>query len=634
MGDRWSYAGTRPVRVGNVSGSYSDPGYQIYRQATRGDVDFLTGDYLAEMNIADHAQAYERGEHDGWEQSAWEGLEMTMEVINEKRIKVIINGGAQNPSGLARKCQQLISKKGYNLKVAYVYGDDLKDHVRSQFEEQKILPDHLDSVNKDVSVADNTLDLLDTKGKPIVSANAYLGARGIVKGLDIGADIIICGRVADASPIIGAAWWWFKWSETKYDQLAGALIAGHLLECSAYVTGANFSGFNEYPPEIFVNLPFPVAEIAADGSSVITKPDGTNGLVNEDSCRSQFLYELQGTIYLNSDVSADTKDIIIRQAGPNRVGISNVRGYPPPPTTKLAIFYHGGYQSQFLANITGYATAEKFKLFEAQVRYFIQLRGYTDKFQFLDFQTIGTPAADPEDQCSSTTYIRVFAQADTKEALHGLLRSIQDHGQQHFAGFHLSLDLRTAVPIPYLAFYPALLPLNDLKEGVSLLSENGEVLRTENTGHPSKYQKLERRDNYETKNPIPLSSFGKTGRVRLGDIAQARSGDKGANINIRFFVRRSEHYPWLQSFLTRAKMQELMGRDWKDSYFIERVEFPNILAVHFVIYGPLGRGVSSARRLDALGKGFAEYVRDKVVEVPETFLEDLPSIKRERLSWL
>lgn len=265
------------------------------RQATEGDVDFITGDYLAEMNLADHAEKLAAGQHDGWEPTAWDGLQQTLDVLNEKRIKVIINGGALNPAGLARKTHALIAEKGYDMKVAYVTGDNLLDEVRTQLETTGKLPSHLDSENTSVTLAESATSLLDTKGKPIVSANAYLGARGILAALRAGADIIICGRVADASPVIGAAWYWHNWSSTSYDELAGALVAGHLIECSAYVTGSNFCAFDEYPLSTFVDLPYGIAKIAGDGTAIITKHPGTNGLVNTDNVIGQFLYELQGS---------------------------------------------------------------------------------------------------------------------------------------------------------------------------------------------------------------------------------------------------------------------------------------------------------------------------------------------------
>lgn len=201
---------------------------------------------------------------------------------------------------------------------------------------------------------------------------------------------------------------------------------------------------------------------------------------------------------------------------------------------------------------------------------------------------------------------------------------------QHYSGFHLSLDMRTALPRSYLAFYPALKAQNELDEGVAILARDGSIAEKGDAGHPSRYQKLEPRANYETADPVDLKTLGDTVQVRLGDVVLARSGDKGANINAGFFVRKESHYPWLKSFLTRAKMQELIGDDWREDFFIERCEFPHLLAVHFVIYGPLGRGVSSCRLLDCLGKGFADYVRDKVVDVPKTIVEDMVGIREQR----
>jgi len=358
--------------------------------------------------------------------------------------------------------------------------------------------------------------------------------------------------------------------------------------------------------------------------------------VNEDNIKCQFLYELQGGIYLNSDVAADTTNIKIEQVPgeKNRVRLSNIKGCPPPPTTKLAVFYHGGYEAQFLVNATGYATREKWQLFEAQNRHALREKGILDQLQLLDFQVLGVPAPNPRTQFSSTTYCRVFVQADSEALIYGLLKAWSEIGMQHFSGFHLSLDLRTALPRSYLAYYPALYQQDCLKEGVAVLSSDGSDAQTADAGHPPAYQKLGPRENFETAHPADLGTWGATRKARLGDICLARSGDKGANINFGLFVRRADQYPWLQSFMTRVRLQELMGDDWQDDFFIERMEFPHIWAVHFVIYGPLGRGVSSCRLLDCLGKGFADYIRDKLVDVPEKFLAEVDAIKQERRAML
>lgn len=171
-----------------------------------------------------------------------------------------------------------------------------------------------------------------------------------------------------------------------------------------------------------------------------------------------------------------------------------------------------------------------------------------------------------------------------------------------------------------MAYYPSLYPQNDLEESVTII--NGETI---SAGHPSAYKDLEKRASYDTTSPTPLSSFGPTKSVPLGDLVLARSGDKGSNLNVGFFVQTPEQYSWFKSFFSLAKFKELMGEDWQEDYWLERVEFPNIYAVHFVIYGILGRGVSGSTRLDSLGKAFADFMRDKVVDVPAKFLDEANS---------
>lgn len=607
-----------------------DPGYQMLRQATLGDVDFVTGDYLAEMNLAENAEAFAEGKHPGYEPTAWDGLQQSVEAIADRQIKVVINGGSINPKGLAKKTLDLLDQKGLQLSVAYVEGDDVLPQMRHMLKTNGDLPQHLDPEGDDIKLARNARDYLDTENKPLVAANAYLGARAIVRGLEVGADIVICGRVADASPVIGAAWYWHSWSDQDYDQLAGTLVAGHLIECSGYVTGGNFAGFTDYPLDLFLDLGYGIAEVSDDGTCVITKHENTKGMVNEDTVSTQFLYELQGDIYLNSDVKAYISDIEVKHVGPDRVKVSGVRGAPPPPTTKLAIFYKGGFQSEILINATGYGTAEKFELQEKQIRFALDKLGITQSIDVLQFQHVGRPVTDPQSQLASTSYLRIFAQATTAAPLLGLVKGWADFQMQHFSGMHLSLDLRTAFPKPFLAFYPALYQQKDLDESVVILGRDGakegadKVVKAD---HPPAYEPLEDRTSYDTRSPINLNDVGITHRARLGDVCLARSGDKGANINFGIFPRRTIRnqelaWDWLRSWLSRARMRELLAEDWRDEYHLERVEFPRIKAVHFVVYGWLGRGVSSASTLDQLGKGFADYVRDKVVDVPGALLED------------
>ncbi|GAB7342429.1 hypothetical protein MBLNU457_g0639t1 [Dothideomycetes sp. NU457] len=612
--------GVRPVRIANCSGYHGDDADEMYKQVTRGDVDFVTGDYLAEVNIANNAEAFANGQHPGYEETAWLGLEQSIDVINQKRIKVAINGGALNPKGLAEKVAELVKQKGYSLKVAYVSGDDLRDQVGSTMpaSKEESLP-HLENINKNVKQTPETyLYARDPSNPPkIVSANAYLGARAIVKALEEGADIVISGRASDASPVIAAAWYWWGWSDTDYDAIAGSLVAGHLIECSAYVTGGNFAGFDRYPVEKFVDPGFPIAEVDRDGTCVITKHPNTGGLVTVDTCRSQLLYELQGNIYLNSDVKAYIDGVTLEEIGEDRVHVHGVKGAPPPPTTKLAIFYKAGWEAQILVNATGYSHERKFELFQQQLHFFMG-KELLESMDVFELQSIGAAQPNPQTQNKSTVYYRIIAQSSKIEDLQRLGLVVRKISLKHFHGFHASNDMRTAIPRPYLAFYPALWPQKDIHEVVHFVDGSGSITSEYPVSPPRNVEDLEQRSSYDTTDPRPFE--GPTRKVRLGDVALGRSGDKGGNLNFGLFVDGQDRWDWLRSYMTIEKVAELLQLEMRDDSSIERVEFPKMHAVHFVVYGILGRGVSSSKRLDGFGKGFVDYFRDKLVDVPESLL--------------
>jgi hypothetical protein len=370
-----------------------------------------------------------------------------------------------------------VRQKGLAIRVAYLEGDDLYPKFGPNMPRSADELQHLDAGNQLVKPAFLTYAFANSeKPVPMVSAHAYLGARGIVDGLRRGADIIICGRVADASPVIAAAWYWHSWTDSDYDRLAGSLIAGHLIECSAYVTGGNFSGFDRYSIDTLVEPGFPIAEIDADGSCVITKHLNTGGMVDVDTVRCQFLYELQGNVYLNSDVSANLDAVVIEQVGKDRlvlcrrvpitvliyimhrVRVSGMRGYPPPPTTKLAVFYPGGFEAQLLLNATGYGTSRKWDLIEKQLRHFIpkEAMNRIDTLEFqrcvillsdlsthtqLETSRIGVPASNPTSQQQSTSYLRIFVAAAEADAVLAVTKAMKDVSLKHFSGTNkLSLE--------------------------------------------------------------------------------------------------------------------------------------------------------------------------------------------------
>lgn len=404
------------------------------------------------MNLANAAEAFRRGENPGWIPSAWDGIEKSIDLLDEKRIKLVINGGCLNPRGLAEKTHQLVAERKLNLKVAYVEGDDLLPRVSTLLNQNAAqrLP-HLDDPNPNVRLAPGSETFMqDPEGMPIVSANAYLGIRAIRLGLDQGADIVICGRVSDASPVMAAAAWWHGWPEdAAYDELAGGLVAGHLIECSTYITGGNFAGFHRYPVDQLLNLGLPIVEIDHAGNSVVTKHEALNGLVTEDTVKCQLLYELQGNEYLNSDVKADLSHVQISEQAQNRVLVSGIRGRPPPPTTKLAVFYRGGYQAELLINATGYATSKKWDMQEAQLRSKLEEWGELENLDVLDFQRVGVPAQNPQCQLASTTFLRIFAQARNPKTIEMVGKAWSFNAMAHFPG---SFKLPNSFFLPFL--YP------------------------------------------------------------------------------------------------------------------------------------------------------------------------------------
>lgn len=370
--------------------------------------------------------------------------------------------------------------------------------------------------------------------------------------------------------------------------------------------------------------------------------------MTEDTVKCQFLYELQGNIYLNSDVKAILDDVEVKAESKNRVRVWGIKGAPPPPTTKLAVFYRAGYQSEIVVNATGYGTAEKFDLFERMLKFGLKRLGILDKFDVLEFQRIGVPESNPKSQLRSTTYLRIFAEASDSNVNLGLASLLGEFAMQHYSGFHSTSDHRTAIPKPYISYYPAIYPQSSLKTSINILQSlrSTEVagIKSIPTTPPPRFENLSKRESYETRSPIDLSSLGPTTCARLGDIALARSGDKGGNANIGFFIPTqlpsaytassplyAESWDWLRTYLTIPKLKEMFGESWSDSFYIERVEFPKILAVHFVVYGVLGRGVSGSSRLDSFAKGMGDWLRDIVVDVPTKLLEGRRKVRDESI---
>lgn len=430
------------------------------------------------------------------EQLAWNGG-AAARLVAEKRIKIVHDGGALNPRGLAEKVQAYLKSQNIStLKVAWVSGDDLTEQVRKGNGSYQ----HLDIKGKAMS----------GKNDKLLAANAYTGQSGIIAALKAGADIVICGRCCDASPVMGLASWWHGWKTDEYDKLAGSLMAGHLIECGGYTTGGNYCGAQEIPKQFRAG--YPIAEISTDGTAIITKPDNTNGAVTIDTVKAQFLYEIQGSRYLNPDVIAQIDYAKLEELSPNRIHLSGITGIPPPPTTKLAICLRGGYQAELSAYCAGLDIEAKVNMMKTQVLRELDPADYTT----MDITAYGTAAKDPTSQAAATVQIRHFVQAETTEAIDKFKKAIFYNGMQGYCGLHLAMDWRTVEPKPFVRYFPALVNQSIIPLSVNFV---GEVASKAITVPPLQDfgQPFQGQISYETSNPLDLSSFGPTTRRPLGE---------------------------------------------------------------------------------------------------------------------
>ncbi|EXJ94063.1 hypothetical protein A1O1_02456 [Capronia coronata CBS 617.96] len=540
-----------------------------------------------------------------------EALEPALSDLAKYGIKVVANAGNTDTETLYKIVCRMVKEKELNIKVAWISGDE-------------VLPAITDALHLGTSTFKNiyTGEVLSSwEFKPIY-AQAYLGGQGIAEALSLGAQIVICGRVADASPVIGAAVWYHGWHRSQLTELANAFIAGHLIECSCYVTSGNFSGFKvlDSTSAGWADIGYPIAEISQSGKVIITKQKATGGAVTVDTCSAQLLYEIQGPWYFNSDVTAVVDEVWFEQIGPDRIALNGVKALPPPPTTKVGITARGGFQAEAMYFMTGLDVAEKARMTEAQLRK--SLSPYSDRFSLLAFSVLGVPALDADSQNAATVVFRIFAQARKSEdiAPPKFLRPVMDNIMQAYPGGTFHLDFRLGIPKPYLEYYVTLLDQSRVHHAVHFDGKTTTIPPPPLTNvYPERQP-----SQPTTALPIDLAKFGPTQHVPLGTIVHARSGDKGSDCNCGFWVRQGVEYAWLRNLLSVDTIKLLLGKEYDTSRVpkieIERFELPNLRAVHFLFRNLLDRGATSTSSVDFLGKNVAEYLRARYVNVPVKFL--------------
>ena len=611
--------GRRPVRIANCSGFYGDRLEALAEMVTGGPVDVVTGDYLAEVTMLVLAKVRSRRPGGGYAASFLRQLEPVAAEIAARGIKVVVNAGGLDPAGLAEATRELLARVGVDLAVAHVEGDDLSER----------LPELL-AAGHDLAHLDTGAPLRSWGHEPL-TANAYLGGFGIAAALDAGADVVVTGRVADASLASGAAAWWWGWTPGDHDALAGAVVAGHVIECGAQATGGNFSGFREIAD--LTHPGFPLAEIGRDGSSVITKHPGAGGAVTVDTVTAQLLYEVDGPGYLNPDVVARLDTVRLEPAGTDRVRIGGVAGLPPPPTTKLAVTGLGGWRNAATLVLTGLDVDAKAALAEAAVRARLDgVPGITD----LRFDRIGVAAVDPEDQLAGSCLLRVSVDGDEASAGRAFSSALVELALANYPGMY-GMGAPGAGSSPG-AYWPALVPQAILqhtvvhadgrRQPVPPPAVTAPLPAASAAGPLSAATAAAPLPATTAAGPSPAATapapagprgdFGPTVEGPLGRLVHARSGDKGGNANLGLWVSDPAAWPWLAATMTTERLRALAPET--AGLVIDRHELPDLRALNFVVHGLLDGGATEARRFDTQAKALGEWLRARHVRLPASLL--------------
>ena len=562
-----------PVRIGNCSGFYGDRLSAMHEMLAGGELDYLTGDYLAELTMLILGRDRMKSPERGYAKTFLTQLEQCMGLAKDRGVRIVTNAGGLNPAGLADSVRALADRLGVAVSVAHVEGDDLLPRAAE-------------------------LGL----GSPL-TANAYLGAWGIVECLNAGADIVVTGRVTDASVVVGPAAAHFGWKRDDYDRLAGAVVAGHVIECGTQATGGNYSFFTEITD--LGRAGFPLAELYEDGSSVITKHPGTGGQVSVGTVTAQLLYEITGARYANPDATARFDTIALSDEGPDRVRISGVRGEAPPPTLKVSLNSIGGFRNSATFVLTGLDIEAKAALLRSQLD-----AALTDPPAEVQWELARTDRADAgTEQTASALLTCTVRDTDADKVGRRFSSAAVELALASYPGFHTTAPPSDAAV--YGVFTPGFVPATEVPH-VAVLPDGRRV----DIAQADATLELAPADPPAPPDPLPP---GPTRRLPLGTIAGARSGDKGGGANIGVWVRTEDQYRWLSHALTVDKIRELLPET--EELEITRHLFPGIRAVNFVIDGILGQGVAYQARFDPQAKGLGEWLRSRHIEIPEEILK-------------
>lgn len=585
------------IKIANCSGYYGDKLSAAKELVDGGPIDVLTGDYLAELTMAIlYGQKIQRGEDKGYVGTFLKQIKDVAASCKEKNIKIVSNAGGLNPRSMAHEIEQILNDLSIDLKVAYIDGDDLMPRM-SELQENG---ESFINIEKEIALYESGCNPL--------TANAYLGAWGIKEALDNNADIVVCPRVTDAAVVIGPAAWKFNWQRDDYDSLAGALAAGHIIECGCQATGGNYAFFKEI--KSFDNVGYPIAEIQKDGSFYITKHPGTGGLVSKGTVTAQLLYEISSPAYINPDVVAHFDTLKIKDIEKDRVYVSGCRGSSPPKDHKVCINLSSGFRNGMEIILTGLDIEEKAKVFTNTL---FNSVGGKEQFDEVSIKLHRTDKDDAKTNEEAMASLAISVKSKDPDLVGRLFSAkIIELALSNIPGFFAQGSVKSSGPV--IKYWPALINSKYIKEIVHIDGKNIEVIPT---------SQLNLEDIYYQKEPIKIEKIDikDEKEIYFGEIFGTRSGDKGGCANLGVWAKNSQTFSFLYNFLTVDRLKDLLPdlREFK----IERYELSNIKSLNFYIYDILQDGVSSNDRKDGQAKSLGEYLRAKKIKVPQSIIGDL-----------
>ena len=579
-----------PIRIANCSGFFGDRQSGAREMVEGGPIDVLTGDWLAELTMLILSRIRAKKPRGGFASTFVRQMDDVMGSCLDRGIKVVSNAGGLDPAGCAESVQEVADRLGLAPTIAYIDGDDLLPRLDELAEAGAIQP---------FSAAGELGDL-----SRYLTANAYLGCWGIVDALQQGADIVITGRVTDAAVVCGPAAWHHGWQRDDWNQLAGAVVAGHVIECSGQATGGNYSFFTEVPG--LDRIGFPWAEIAADGSCVIGKHDGTGGQISVGTITSQLLYEIGGPRYLGPDVTARFDTISLDQTEPDRVRISGTLGEPPPTTLKVAMNEVGGYRNTIAVALTGLDIEAKAEA--AAAAFWSACPVEPADFESVSSRVIRTEHVDPDSNEAATAQWRLTVKdADERKVGRAFSNAFIETALSSIPGFY-GLTGGPSGAAPFGIYRPAMIDAALVPQYVHVDGSTRQVESVAPVGSLAAATVVD----------LPDAPTGPTVRSPIGNVVGTRSGDKGGNANLGVFTRDESAFGWIAEFLTIERLRELLPET--TGLDIDRHVLPNLWALNFVIHDLLDEGVAASTRIDGQAKSLGEWLRARIVDVPESLL--------------